>query len=76
MTSQSPISPELQSKIALWRAKSQEGTITLEEMREAIILMRGGRKTAQEAAASSGKKASAKKPARAVDDMLNELEGL
>lgn len=70
----SPISPELQSKIALWRQKSLDGTITLEEMREAVIAMRGGRLAAQEAAASAGKKTS-KKPTRAADDMLSELGG-
>ena len=72
----SPISPELQSKLAIWRQKSLDGTLTLDECREAVILMKGGRTSAQEAAASSGKKASTKKPARAADDLLSELEGL
>lgn len=72
----SPITPELQSQIAIWRAKSADGTITLDEMRQAIILMRGGRTGAQEAAAASGKKSSTKKPVRKADDMLSELEGL
>lgn len=66
----SPVTPELQSKIALWRRKAQDGTITLDEMKEAIIAMRMGRKSAAEAAASSGKK---KKPTRSADDMLGEL---
>lgn len=67
------VPPELQSKIAVWRAKALDGTISLDEMREAVILLRGGRKAAQEASEASGKKA--KKPARAVDDMLSELGG-
>lgn len=72
----SPIPPALESKIAEWRRKSADGTITLQEVREAIIAMRGGRVAAQEAAAASGKKSSSKKPARSADDMLGELGGL
>lgn len=72
----SPISPELQSKIAEWRIKSANGTITLDEMRQAVIAMRDGRTGAQEAAAASGKKSSVKKPVRKADDMLAELGSL
>jgi hypothetical protein len=67
-----PVPPELQSKITLWRQRASEGTITLDEMREAILALRGGRKAALEASESSGSK-KAKKPARNVDDMLAEL---
>lgn len=68
-------SPEQQTKIAEWSAKAADGTLTLEEMREAIRFMRQGRRTAVE---SSGKKASAKSkgPARSADDLLSELGGL
>lgn len=72
----SPISPELQSQIQIWRQKSADGTITLPEMRQAVILMRGGRTGAQEAAASAGKSKAAKKPVRKADDMLAELGAL
>ncbi|MGH9425203.1 MAG: hypothetical protein ACRD2L_02705 [Terriglobia bacterium] len=61
-------SPELQSKIISWRAKCVAGTITLEEMREAIKLMRGERVTAGQA---SLRKRSG--PAKSADDLLSEL---
>lgn len=71
--------PEVESKIAIWRAKAAEGTLTIEEMREAIIELRQGRVSA--AYASEGartKKAAASKPAASIDpnDLLSELEGL
>lgn len=72
----SPISPELQSNIAMWRRKSADGTITLDEMKAAIIAMRQGRKSAAEAAASSAKGSRKKAPARSADDMLSELGNL
>jgi hypothetical protein len=69
--------PELQSKLVYWRSRAADGTITLDEMKEAILLLRENRKAASEANAASksgGKKAS--RPARSSDDMLSELEGL
>lgn len=67
-------SPEQQSKIAELQAKSLAGTLTLEEMREAIRLMRQGRRSAAE---TSTKKASrAKGPAKSADDLLSELGGI
>lgn len=68
-------SPELQSKIALWRQKAVDGTITKEEMQEAILLMRDGRRGAaiasEKSAASRVTKAKAIVPS--ADDMLKEL---
>lgn len=67
-------SAELIAKIAIWRAKAADNTITLEEMKEAVIAMRAGRMEAAAANASSSKKSS--KPKAKVedaDDMLNEL---
>ena len=66
-----PVPPELQSKITLWRQRAGDGTITLEEMKEAILALRQGRKNALAAALAS--KSKAKKPVRNVDDMLAEL---
>lgn len=71
------LSPELQSKIALWRQKANDGTLTLEEQKEAILLLRAGRKnalTAQAASASKTKKAKAAIPD--ADSLLDELGGL
>jgi hypothetical protein len=74
MTTQ-PVPPELQSKIRMWRAKMADGTITLPEMKEAIIALRGGRKAALEASEAS-KGSKTKRPAKNANDMLAELEGI
>jgi SpoU rRNA methylase family enzyme len=66
------VSPELQNQISIWRIKAGDGTITLDEMREAIKALRGNRLAA--AAASSGSKV--KKAPKDVSDMLGELDGL
>ena len=68
-----PIPPDLQAKIASWRQRALTGDLTLEEMKEAIVHLRGGRVTAATAAESSSRKKSVAPPA---DDMLADLEGL
>ena len=69
------LSAETLNRIANYRAKAADGTLTLEEMREAIILMRENRVTAQAAPAakrlSSGSRT--KKPVDATA-LLNELD--
>lgn len=60
-------SPELASKIALWRQKSAEGTMTIEEYREAIAELRAGRVTAAQS------KAKPKKAAIDEDELLGGL---
>jgi len=72
----SPISPELQSKIANWRRRSLTGEITLDEMKEAVLLIRGQRSSAAAAAATASAGKRKKAPAKNVDDMLNELGSL
>ena len=71
-------SPELQLKIQEWRAKAQAGTLTQDEMREAIAALRKDRAGVQQATAGSRvtktKTAAGKKPD--ADDLLSELEGL
>lgn len=71
----SPVSPELSSKIAYWRSRSLEGTITIDEMKEAILALRQDRKAAAEASEASGSKRK-KAPPKNVDDMLSELDSL
>lgn len=63
-------SPELQAKISLWRQKSADGTITDAELREAVTLLRGERKTATVA---SAKRKKAAVEVKSADDMLSEL---
>jgi hypothetical protein len=70
------LDPEIQSKLALWKAKAADGTITVDDMKAAIFCLRANRKAAQLANESSGRKASTKKPTRSADEMLDELEGL
>lgn len=71
----STISPELQQKIASWRLKCADNTITQEELREAIIHLRQDRVAASQAStASRAKKAAAVIPH--ADDLLAEIKGL
>ena len=71
----SPVSPELQSKIASWRLKAAEGTLTLDEMREGVKYLRADRMSAATSAAKT-RSTKAKSAAPAAEDMLADLEGL
>jgi hypothetical protein len=69
-------SSETQMKIAELRTKSREGTLTMEEVREAIKLLRGDRVAA---AATSAKSRTAKAAGKVKPDgdaLLGELEGI
>lgn len=75
MTGISPIPADLQSKIALWRMKAVDGTLTQAEMKEAIIYLRAGRKASAEAsAASKRKRAIVEIPA--AEDLLADMDSL
>lgn len=65
-----PLSPEILNKIAQFRAKSLDKTITVEELREAIIMMRQDRVTAPTTTPRASK---SKKPTQSVADMEAEL---
>lgn len=71
-------SPELQLKIAQWRDKARQGTLTQDEMREAIAALRKDRSSIPQATAGSkvtkARTAASKKPDS--DDLLSQLEGL
>lgn len=71
--------PELLNKLANWRAKCTDGTITLDEMREAAKFLRANRMSSAEAAAKSKATGGGKKkPAVPVDagSLLDQLNGL
>jgi len=68
------LSPELASKIAIWKAKALNNTLTKEEMREAVALMRGDRKGAA-AMSETAKKKKAKADIPDGDDLLRDLLG-
>lgn len=69
------LSQDLQIRLQEWRKKALDGTITNEELKEAISLMRQERVFAGE---RSAKKRAAKAKPEAIDSdaMLNELGGL
>jgi len=66
--------PDFHLKLAEYRRKAADGTLTLDEMREAVKFMRQGRVSAAAASANSRAKKSAA-PVNA-DSLLAELEGL
>lgn len=66
------MSPELQSKIALWRQKAVAGTLSPDEMREAILALRQDRIGASIASAAS-KRTKAKAEIPDADDLLAEM---
>lgn len=67
-----PVPLELQSKIASWRLRAADGTLSLEEMKEGIVYLRAGRLAAS--IASVKKKPKAVAPS--AGDMLDELNDL
>lgn len=72
------LSLEAQSKLAQWRQRSREGTITLEEQIAAVRLMRGERFSAAQAAAAGKTKRAATAAAKAPVDgnsLLDEMMG-
>lgn len=72
------MSPEVSAKVQLWRQKSREGTLTLEETREALAFLRSDRvhAAASSKAASTRKATGAAKKAIDSDSLLDELGGL
>lgn len=69
------VPPDLQSKITMWRSKEVSGTLTIDDMKDAVLALRQGRRSAAVASASSGKK-SPKKSSRSAEDLLSELGAL
>lgn len=70
-------SPELQAKLAAWRIKAVDGTLTKEEMAEAITALRGERTQAATSPTGERKRSTAAKKAPVnSDDLLAQLEGL
>lgn len=70
-----PVPLELQIKITTWRQKAAEGTLTLDEMKEAIVALRQGR-VAAAAASQTAKRKVAKAAVPSAEDLLSDLEGL
>lgn len=70
-----PISPETQSKLEYYRRREADGSITIEEMREVVRLLRSDRLNAATAAAASGRK-STRKTSASTESLLSELGNL
>ncbi len=68
--------PELINRVQELRRKVHDGTITLDEQKEAIILLRAGRISAAQAASASKSTKAKKAPKQSAEDMLAELDGM
>ena len=71
--------PELLNKLSVWRTKAADGSLSIDDMREAIKVLRANRMSTAEAAAKSKSGGSRKKsPAAPVDagNLLDQLNGL
>jgi hypothetical protein len=71
-----PVPLDLQAKISTWRMKAAEGTLTFDEMKEGIILLRAGRTAANVASATATKRKKSIAEIPSADDMLGELDNL
>lgn len=69
------ILPEQQIKMAQWRQKAQEGSLSQQDMIEIITTLRHNRMAAATASASGTRK-KATKVIPVAGDLLAELEGL
>ncbi len=69
------MSPELASKIQIWRARAADNRLTEDDMREAIQALRQDRLGAAHASAKSTR-AKAKVEIPNADDLLSELGGM
>lgn len=67
------LTPEVQAKMAIWRAKETEGGLTVQDMKEIVEVLRGNRRLAAEQPAS---RRSTKGPSKSADDLLAELNGV
>ena len=72
------LTPETSARIQLLRQKSRDGTITQEELREALAMLREDRAMSADTSAKSKarKSVAAEKKNINSDDLLGELDGL
>lgn len=66
---------DINQQVAVWRQKAAEGTLTLDEMKEAIKLLRAGRESAASASDAARRK-KARVEVKSADELLSELDGL
>lgn len=63
---------ELRNKISIWRQRAANGSLTPEEMKEAILALREGRQAAARST-DSARRSRAIKVIPSADDLLKEL---
>lgn len=66
-------SPETTSKIALWREKARNNTLTKDELKEALAALRAGRGMAHGASAAAKARTAKTKTIIDSDDLLSQL---
>ena len=64
--------PELNAKISVWRQAAIDGTLSQEDLREAIEALRGARRSAA-VAPDKSRRAIAVREIPSADDLLAEL---
>lgn len=67
-------SPEVNARLSALRTKAAAGTLLEEDLKEAVELLRAGRRSATESAAR--KRKAAVKEVKSADSLLSELENL
>lgn len=66
------MSPELTSRIQIWRQRQRDGTLSEADMAEAVAALRGERKSAA-IASDTARRSRAKAEVPDADSMLREL---
>ena len=70
------MTPELAAREAEWKQKAANGTLTIEDMIEAIKFLSGNRVSAGIASSTSrARKTAAAKPPERADDLIDDLFG-
>lgn len=67
------MTPETIAQLILWRAKAVDGTLTQEEMKASVLLMREDRKRAGPSTGEASRRKKAKAEIKSADEMLDEL---
>lgn len=66
------MTPEVMAKVNMWRTRAAEGSLTPDEMKGAIDLLREGRQQAAKSSAAAVR-TKAKAAIPSADDLLREL---
>jgi hypothetical protein len=66
-------SPEENALISMYRAKAANGSLTQEDIKQVVVILRQGRRSA---VGDAAKRRAAAKQTRTADELFNELEAL